>query len=135
VYFLPVLSLMLSVCEGERGSLIRKESAIPLRSLSTSRPGDVVYLGSPRHRVLRVLNRTRCRTCSRCRSILVSHWIISRCRPRGGQIKLSRYTYYTSPSLKPRALYVSDVVEIIRGGGLEEQALIGCVQPSLGSPN
>jgi len=50
--------------------------------------------------VLRVLNRARCRRCSRCRCFLVSHWIISICRLIGGQIKLSTCTYYTSPLFK-----------------------------------
>ena len=40
---------------------------------------------------LRALNRARCRRCGRCRSFLVSHWIISICRPIGGQITLSTY--------------------------------------------
>jgi len=48
--------------------------------------------------LLRVSNRARCRRCStsRCWSFPVSYWIISICRPIGGQIKLKTYTYYTS---------------------------------------
>jgi len=50
-----------------------------------------------RDTVLRASNRARCR---RCRSVLVSHWIISICRPIGGHITLSTYSYNTSPLLE-----------------------------------
>jgi len=43
--------------------------------------------------VLRILKRARCRRCSRCRSVLLSHWIISICPPTGGQDKHSTYAY------------------------------------------
>ena len=46
---------------------------------------------------LGALNRARCRRCCRCRSFLVSHWIISIGLPIGGHITLSTYTYHTSP--------------------------------------
>jgi len=47
--------------------------------------------------VLRALNRARCRRCGRCRSFLVSHWILSICGPIGGCITLSTDTCHTSP--------------------------------------
>jgi hypothetical protein len=63
----------------------------------------VAFYGATRLPVLRALNRARCRRCVRCRSFLVSHWIISIRRPIGGYITLSAYTYHTSPPLKPSA--------------------------------
>ena len=47
--------------------------------------------------VLRALNRTRCRRCSKCMAFLVTHRIISICRPIGGLLTLSSNTYCTSP--------------------------------------
>jgi len=52
------------------------------------------------HPEVRALDRARCRRCGWCRSFLVSHWIISICRPIRGQITLSTYTYHTSPLFK-----------------------------------
>jgi len=49
---------------------------------------------------VRAKDRARCRRCGWCRSFLVSHWIISICRPMGCQITLSTYTYHTSPLFK-----------------------------------
>jgi len=46
--------------------------------------------------VLRASNRARCRRCCGCRTFLLSHGIISICRPIGGYITLSTYTYHTS---------------------------------------
>jgi len=62
-----------------------------------------VTLGICAPTVLRALNRARCRRCGRCRSFIVSHWIISFGRPIGGHITLSTHTCHTSPSLKPSA--------------------------------
>jgi len=69
--------------------------------------------------VLRVLERAR---CSKYRSILVFHRIISICRPIGGLIKQSTYTYYTSPLFK--TLSTEFELQISSSGGWQATELI-----------
>jgi len=71
---------------------------------------EVGTVGTPE---LRALNRARCR-CGRCRSFLVSLWIISIGWPIRGHITLSTYTYHTTPlfetlSTVPRVLKREEV--------------------------
>jgi len=60
------------------------------------------------------LNKARCRRCGRCRSFLVSHWIISFCRPIGGHITLSTYTYHTSPLFETLSTVSSSLLAQLR---------------------